>query len=241
MYRTDSVVKTLMAYTINTGLLTRWVPRHVDQRPKTNFSSILTVATLFTVGDFSCNISHLTLSYVMTTGSWFFHPGLWSRWQFTSLWENVCFTMAWRYFTYLFLTGYVNSVLAMWVYLVCHGGFHLHTVSTSGWTVGTTSVSGHRPRTRVTHSPWLRSELRHRVRPSGPNPSKLISPSLSVVRPHPPMHRTKSTPKRGMHSKVQNWYDRYALLISRPDRYLLYWRIQASLLNAKIESRLSKL
>ena len=88
MYRTDSIIKTLMAYTINTGLLTRWVPYHVNQRPKTNFSSLLGAAMAVAVRKISRDIFRLTLSYVMI--SFLFHLGLRSRWPFTILWENVC-------------------------------------------------------------------------------------------------------------------------------------------------------
>ena len=87
IYRTDSTIKTLMAYTINTGLLTRWVPHHVDQKPKTNFSSLLGIALAVTVRNISRNSSRLTIPYVMI--SFLFHLGLRSRWQSTTLWENV--------------------------------------------------------------------------------------------------------------------------------------------------------
>jgi hypothetical protein len=61
------MIMTLMAYSINTGLLTTWAPRHVHQRPKTNFTRLSATAMTVTVGDFSRNVSHLTLAYVMTS------------------------------------------------------------------------------------------------------------------------------------------------------------------------------
>ena len=103
------------------------------------------------------------------------------------------------------------------------GFFYLHTVTTSGWTVETTSVTGHRPRTRIAHSPCLRSELSQQMSPSGPNPSKLVPLSFSAVRRSTVSTHTqnKFDPIMGHTSEGPNWYDRYALLFSRPDRYLL--------------------
>lgn len=47
--RTDSMIMTLMAYSINTGLLTTWAPRHVHQRPKTNFTRLSATAMTVTL------------------------------------------------------------------------------------------------------------------------------------------------------------------------------------------------
>ena len=103
-------------------------------------------------------------------------------------------------------------------------------------------MTGHRPRTRIAHSPCLRSELSHKMSPSGPNPSKLVPLSFSAVRRSTVSTHTqnKFDPIMGIHPKVQNWYDRCALLFSLPDRYLLKVYTEGyrpSLLDAKVESR----
>ena len=121
------------------------------------------------------------------------------------------------------------------------GFFYLHTVTTSGWTVETTSVTGHRPRTRIAHSPCLRSELSQQMSPSGPNPSKLVPLSFSAVR-----RSTVSTHTQNKFDPIMGHTSEGSKLV-RSLRFAFLatgsiltegvnWRIQA-LLDAKVESR----
>ena len=92
--------------------------------------------------------------------------------------------------------------------LVYHGesNFLQALLSFSGWTVGTTSVTG-QPPTRITQSAYLRSDFRHRMRPSGLNPGKLLSFPLCAVRSYRTMHRTSLIIMRGIRSTFENCHD----------------------------------
>ena len=150
------------------------------------------------------------------------YPGLRSRWHFTTLWENVC--LQWSKGTSLTFSHRLCKLCACLVSLWCATGGFTFTLSASGWTVGTTSVTGDLIN-RIAHSPCLRSELNHRVRSSGPNPSKLVPLSISTVRRSTVSTQTQNKFDSicGIYSnlKVQNWCDRYTLLFSLATRSML--------------------
>ena len=90
------------------------------------------------------------------------------------------------------------------------------------------------PPTRTTQSTYLRSDFRHRMRPSGLNLSKLLSFPLCAVRPHRTVHRASLTITRSIRSTFENCHESFTYsksILIRDER------TERSLLEAEAEPR----
>ena len=99
-------------------------------------------------------------------------------------------------------SGYVNSLLAMWaLHSWSDREFNFSPNPLSGWTLGTTTMTGQSPTTWTVHI-TCRSDLSHQAG-LNLNPDNQLSVSQCIVRPHPTLFKPNLT-IQGEISKTQS-------------------------------------